>query len=67
MFIVEKKSIFLHKRFWDIWLAQGKRYKQTDGRTDAGWTDIHGGENNICLPQGETYNYLEKVRLECLC
>ena len=26
-------------------------YGQTDGRTY-----IHGGKNNICLPQGETYN-----------
>ena len=42
---------FLHERFLEIWLGQGKRYRQTDGRTD-----IHGGKNNICLPQGETYN-----------
>ena len=27
----------------------------TDRRTD-GRTYIHGGKNNICLPQGETYN-----------
>ena len=27
----------------------------THGHRDGG-TDIHGGKNNICLPQGETYN-----------
>ena len=34
-----------------------KRYRQTDGRTH-----IHGGKNNICLPQGETYNNNNKSR-----
>ena len=29
----------------------------THGHKD-GRTDIHGGKNNIYLPQGETYNYM---------
>ena len=45
-------EFFLHERFLEIWLGQGS---VTDKRTD-GRTDIHGGKNNICLPQGETYN-----------
>ena len=36
-------------------MARTRKALQTDGRTD-GRTDIHGGKNNICLPQGETYN-----------
>ena len=53
----------------------------THGHTD-GRTDIHGGKNNICLPQGETYNksetkifwkrfhvntFLLKIRERCSC
>ena len=34
----------------------------THGHTD-GRTDIHGGKNNICLPQGETYNYDELYKV----
>ena len=39
-------------------------YTGTDGRTDGrtdGQTDIHGGKNNMCLPQGRhiIYTYIE--------
>ena len=47
---------FLHERFSDKKALQTNG--RTDGRTDAR-TDIHGGKNNIWLPQGETYNTTE--------
>ena len=40
-------------------MARIRRALQTNGRTHGrtdGRTDNHGGKNNICLPQGETYN-----------
>ena len=43
--------IILLERLLEIWLGIGKRYRQTDEQMD-----IHGGKNNTCLPQGETYN-----------
>ena len=51
MLIVEKNVIFARKVLKDI-VAQEKHYRQTDGRTD-----IHGGKNNICRPQGKRYKY----------
>ena len=34
MLFLEFFANFLHERFLEIWLGQGKRYRQTDGRTD---------------------------------
>ena len=43
--------IFARKVLGDM--ARTRKVLQTNGRTD-----IHGGKNNICVPQGETYNSL---------
>ena len=62
MLFLEFFAIFLHERFLEIWLGQESvTDKRADGRTD-GRTHIHGGKNNICLPQGETYNNNNKSR-----
>ena len=34
MLFLEFFANFLHERFLELWLGQGKRYRQTDGRTD---------------------------------
>ena len=34
MLFLDFFNFFLHERFLEIWLGQGKRYRQTDGRTD---------------------------------
>ena len=63
MLFLEIFAIFLHKGFLEIWLGQESvTDKRTDGRPH-GRTDIHGGKNNICLPQGETYNYHSELCL----
>ena len=62
MLFLELFANFLHERFLEIWLGQES---VTDKRTD-GRTDIHGGKNNICLPQGETYNKTNLQRTESI-
>ena len=52
-------NFFARKVLGDM--ARTRKALQTDGRRD-GRTDIHGGKNNICLPQGETYNKTSKRR-----
>ena len=44
-------GFFLHERLLEIWLGQGKRYRQTDERTD-GHTRR---EKQYMSPAGETY------------
>ena len=49
---------FLHERRYG-----SDKVSVTDKRTDAR-TDIHGGKNNICLPQGETYNNRSRIAFQ---
>ena len=55
MLLVETFSMFLHEGFWEIWLGlESVTHRQTD---------IHGGDNNISLSQGDTYK-VESFRSE---